>query len=258
MRIHDGAMGTLLLDQLAGDETVDDLSARAPELVRGVHAAYVAAGCDVLQTNTFLVWMRDSPRRRRLLMDAALDCARHAVEDAPGPVAIAATMGPAGDEPRAYWSDLEAWLERDVRLVRAETITSRVGADAVLAAWDDVARGMDAVELMLGCSVAPSAGIDAQRWVLDLAGEAPAQVRIGLNCCEGPDGLRPLLEELVEVRGEDAVWADPSAGLAPHLAPRAWADATARLVESLPLRGVGGCCGTSPDALAYLREAVGS
>lgn len=258
MRIHDGAMGTRLLDQLAGDETVDDLCVRAPQLVRAVHASYLEAGADVIQTNSFLVWMRDSTRRRRMLIEASLDCARQAVADSARAVDIAGTLGPAGDDPRAYWRDIEAWLERDVRLLRVETVVSRAVADAVLAAWRDVARGVDDACLLLGCTVAPSAGPDAVRWVSELASDVPGDIRLGLNCCEGPDGLRGPLEALVEARGEDAVWVDPSAGVGAHVAPRAWADAMRQLAEGLPLLAIGGCCGTTPDGIAYLRDSIGT
>jgi methionine synthase I (cobalamin-dependent) len=103
MQLHDGAMGTMLAAHLRGGETVDDLCVRTPELVRGVHADYLAAGSDVIQTNSFLVGLRDSTRRRRLLLDAALDCAQSAIASLGDvrAVQLAGTIGPHGAEPRA-------------------------------------------------------------------------------------------------------------------------------------------------------------
>lgn len=256
MRIHDGATGTQLQRHLRGDETADDLCVRAPELVREVHAAYLEAGADVVQTNSFLVWTRGSGRRRRHLIEAAHACAVEAIEasgrTSPEPC-LAATIGPASSDPRDYWSDLERWLELGARVVRIETIATRGVADAALEAWRDVARGSEAT-LLLGCSVSPSAGADAMRWVLELAGSSsfPDAALIGLNCCEGPDGLRPVLEGLVERRGEDVVWVDPSAGLPPYQAPGQWAERTAELVHELRLAAVGGCCGTTPEGIRTL------
>lgn len=262
MRIHDGAYGTLLARELRGDETVDDLCLRAPSIVVDAHRAYLDAGADALQTNAFLAHLRSSERRRAELQRAALACAREAAAAADRPVLVLATIGPAGAEPRDFWRDLELVLEAEAPGVLCETVTSRAIADAFLAAWDDVARGVRGVEVMLGCSVAPSRGREAARWVQELAADAPAEVSLGLNCCEGPLGLRPVLDQLCELR--ESAWAMPSAGLPteePGAPPRwpleraqDWADAVTELVDGLPVTAVGGCCGTTPDAIAALER----
>lgn len=286
---HDGAYGTLLAEHLRGGETADDLCIREPARVVAAHLAYLEAGATVLQTNAFLAFQRGSDRRRRALQLAALECARDAVasfepsgpaDDAASPT-VAATLGPAGEDARDYWRDLELVLDHGVRAVRCETLTTHAGALAVLDAWRDVAAGVSDVVLILGCSVAPvrepvalgerahavsapgsASAPDPASWLRDVAARAPALARVGLNCCAGPDAaLRPLLEAIVEERG--AVWFDPSAGLPARstsgalewpLAPRAWADATRQLVEGLPLVGLGGCCGTTPAHLRALSE----
>ena len=258
MRIHDGAYGTLLGDQTRGDETVDDLCLRAPARVVDAHRAYIEAGAQAIQTNAFLAHLRTSDRRRRELQLAALGCAREAVGDRD--VLVVATVGPAGDEPSGYWRDLELLLEHEVRAVLCETITTRATADAFLAAWADVARGVDDVELLVGCSIAPSRGAGAAAWVVELASDAPDQVELGLNCCEGVSGMRPVLEQILERRGR--AWAMPSAGLPvedgagqsvwPLQEPGRWADAVASELGELGLSAIGGCCGTSPGSIAAL------
>jgi methionine synthase I (cobalamin-dependent) len=261
VRIHDGAYGTLLQRHLHGDETVDDLSLREPSLVIDAHRAYLEAGATAIQTNAFLAHLRTSTRRRRELQVAALDCAREAVVVAGSADAqVFATIGPAGTEPRAFWDDLDLLLGAEASGVQVETITDRRIADAFLAAWHEVARGVSGVTVHVGCSVSPSRGADAMRWVRELACDAPEDVVIGLNCCEGPLGLRTLLAELVELRG--TAWAMPSAGLPivepgvptrwPLGVPTDWAEAVAELVDGLELVGVGGCCGTTPDSIAAL------
>lgn len=260
MRIHDGAYGTLLERHLHGDETVDDLCLREPALVIGAHLAYLDAGATSIQTNAFLAWMRTSERRRSELQHAALACAREAAATRPD-ILVAATIGPAGDEPSAFWRDLEQLLEAEVAAVQVETITSRCVADAFLAAWREVAAGVRDVEVRLGCSVAPSLGAADQRWVLELAADAPEEVLVGLNCCEGPRGLRPLLVELCELR--ERAWVMPSAGVPldrapgeppswPLDRPADWRDATRELIDDLPVTLVGGCCGTTPESIAAL------
>ena len=261
MRIHDGAYGTLLRRHLHGDETVDDLCVRAPLLVIDAHRAYLDAGASAIQTNAFLAHLRTSTNRRRQLQLAALDCAREAAAaTARDEVLVLATLGPAGTEPGDYWHDIELLLDAGVAALQCETVTTRQVADAFLAAWDEVARGVQGVEVLLGCSVSPSAGADAMRWVLELAGEAPAEIAIGLNCCEGPTGLRPLLAELAELRPD--AWVMPSAGLPidepgsperwPFDRPKDWSSAVAELVDGLHVAAVGGCCGTTPSHVASL------
>lgn len=260
MRIHDGAYGTLLRRQLHGDETVDDLCIRAPRLVTDAHRAYLDAGAAAIQTNAFLAHLRTSTGRRRQLQLAALDCAREAVAaSARDDVLVLATLGPAGTEPRDFWHDLELVLDAEVRAVQCETVTDRLTADAFLAAWGDVAAGVRDVEVLLGCSVSPSHGADAARWVLELASDAPEEVQLGLNCCEGPLGLRPLLTELVERRR--SAWVMPSAGLPgddehwPFERPTHWWEAVAELVNGLAVTRIGGCCGTTPSHVAAIEPA---
>lgn len=262
MRIHDGAYGTLLAGHQHGDETVDDLCLREPLVVAAAHAAYLDAGVDAIQTNSFLVHLRGSERRRAELRRAALGCARDAAGTTGRDVLVVATIGPVGDEPASFWESIEQFLELEATAVLCETVTSRTVANAFLAAWADVAPGVRDVELLLGCSTDP-ASRDASAWVLELAADAPEEVQLGLNCCAGPQGMRGLLEAIATERG--STWAMPSAGLPtvsagsppawPLAAPVEWAGATLEQVVDLPISALGGCCGTTPDHLAALAGA---
>ncbi len=252
MRIHDGAYGTLLQHHLHGDETVDDLCVRAPTLVIAAHRAYLDAGAEAIQTNTFLAHLRGSSRRRRKIRRAAVECAREAARDA----LVLATIGPAGDRPRDYWEAIEHALDDDVRAVVCETHTSRASAEAFIAAWNDVASGVRDVETLLGCSVDPLDD-NGSRWVADLATDAPESILLGLNCCIGPNGMRDLLETICEQRG--TAYAMPSAGLPigdppqwPLADPSRWAESVREQVDDLPIAALGGCCGTTPDSIAAL------
>lgn len=265
MRIHDGAYGTLLERHLRGGETADDLCLRDPTVVVDAHRAYLEAGATAIQTNAFLAHLRDPGRRRRDLQLAALDCARDASATVGTGALVVATVGPAGDQPRDFWGDIELVLDAGAEAVLCETVTTRAVADAFIAAWNEVAHGVQ-VEPMLGCSVAPSAGDPAMRWVLELASDAPAHVRLGLNCCEGTVGLRPLLEGLVEQR--ETAWLVPSAGVPSRTAegttewpladPAPWVESLLELVDGLPVEAVGGCCGTTPRSIARLAAEMRS
>jgi homocysteine S-methyltransferase len=263
MRIHDGAYGTLLEQHLHGDETVDDLSLRLPSVVVDAHRAYLEAGAQAIQTNAFLVHLRGSSRRRRELRHAALACAREAAATASidHEVLVVATIGPDGVDARGFWEPIEQALEADVRALLCETVTDARTARAFEAAWREVGAGVQGVEVLLGCSVAPSRGPEACRWVVDLAGDLDGSIALGLNCCEGPTGLRPVLDDLAERRG--SVWAMPSAGLPtvtpgapttwPFEDPERWAEATLEAIDDLPVAALGGCCGTAPRSIAALQ-----
>ena len=272
MRIHDGAYGTLLAAHLHGDETVDDLCLRAPNLVVDAHRAYLDAGVGAIQTNSFLSHLRGSDRRRRELRHGALACAREAVGAAGGdgdgdggvPM-VFVTIGPDRDDPRSFWEPIEQALEADARGLLCETVTDAGTARAFAAAWAEVGAGVRGVEVLLGCSVSPTRervpdGRDASAWVVDLASDLPDDVLLGLNCCEGPTGLRAVLEDVAERRG--SVWAMPSAGIprmeagVPPVWPFAtatdWAGAVLEEVHDLPVQALGGCCGTEPDFVGSL------
>jgi methionine synthase I (cobalamin-dependent) len=256
-RYHDGAYGTLLTRHLHGDETVDDLCVRAPQLVIDTHRAYLDAGATAIQTNAFLTHLRGSDRRRAELRHAALDCARTAAGASASPVLVLATIGPAGDEPRDFWEPIEQALEAGVAGVLCETVTTRTAADAFLDAWCDVAAGVAGVELMLGCSTITDAH---PGWIVELASSAPEEVLLGLNCCAGPLGLRGLLEAIIDLRGTS--WAMPSAGIPeselgappcwPFDEPSHWVEALLGEVDGVPLAALGGCCGTSPSHVSLL------
>jgi methionine synthase I (cobalamin-dependent) len=250
MRFHDGAYGTLLAPHVRGGETADDLCLRLPTVVVDAHRAYLEAGATAIQTNAFLAYQRGSDRRRRELHRAAIDCARDALaaHGADGGMLVA-TIGPAGTQPRSFWRDLETVLDAGVDAVQCETVHERAIADAFLTAWHDVAPGVSDVELRLGCTVSPSRGSDAVRWVADLASEAPALVHLGLNCCEGPIGLRDILATISELR--PGTWVMPSIGL-PGAEVDDWATHVAELVAGLPIAAVGGCCGTTPALIHAL------
>jgi 5-methyltetrahydrofolate--homocysteine methyltransferase len=258
MRILDGAYGTLLAAHLASDESADDLCVRDPRLVIDAHRAYLEAGATGIRTNAGQAWRRDSTRRRTGLQLAALDCAREAIELHGGPAAIelAATIGPAGIEPRDYWRDLELLLDAEVAVVQVEHLARVEELAAALAAWDEVARGVDGVSLMLGITVAQGRGEAAARPLLDAAGDAPEGVRVGLRCCEGAAGLRPYLERLYEQRGA-STWLAPGAG-ADLEEPAHWAQSVHELSDGFDLDAVGGCCGTTPTYHQELVETLGS
>lgn len=264
--VGDGAYGTLLAPRLLGGEVVDELCVREPDAVIDAHRSYLEAGAGCIQSNSFLAW-RFRERRRRDIYAAALECARSAAAASAGsrgePVRVRATVGPAGREPRAFYRDIEQLLDAGVDELLCETVTEAPIAAAFLRAWYEVVAGARA-RATLSFSVSPSRGARSWQWIGKLA--VPAGVAVGLNCCEGPAGLRAPLELLADTpAGERGMRVGPSAGLPVMrtgqppmypLSPDEWADAVAALVDGLSVDVVDGCCGTTPGFITGLRAAL--
>jgi methionine synthase I (cobalamin-dependent) len=260
--LADGAYGTLLARHLRPGEVADQLCTRQPDRVVDAHRAYLEVGSRELHTVSFMAFTLPAARRRQAYVDA-LECARAAVGSVGGVVGrsqvhVVATMGPAGLEPRALWADIELLLERDVTDIACLTVHRPDAARAFVRAFSEVADGTQS-RATLGLTVAPSRGPDSWRWVRSL--EFPSNVTPALNCCEGPAGLRPVLEHLADQA--PAVRLAPSAGLPePGVVPRwpcepePWAQAVVELAAGLPMASVGGCCGTTPDHIEALAAAL--
>jgi methionine synthase I (cobalamin-dependent) len=227
------------------------------------HRAYVEAGATAIQTNSFLAHLRGADRRRRELRAAALDCAQAAAAASDVHVDVIVTIGPIDDQPRSFWEPIEQALDAGVGAIQCETITTRPVANAFIAAWRDVAAGVADVEVLLGCTTDPADEAGA-RWIVDLAGDAPDEIRVGLNCCTGPQSVGGLLAAIIEQRGTS--WVMPSAGIPmrrdgsgtleyPFADPDRWASMLLEEAGDLDLAGIGGCCGTTPASISALQRA---
>jgi methionine synthase I (cobalamin-dependent) len=96
--------------------------------------------------------------------------------------------------------------------------------------------------------------------VVDAAGDLDDVIELGLNCCEGPAGLRDVLGSIAEARG--STWAMPSAGVPtpgdtdqprwPMRDPEVWWSASRESIDGIPLTALGGCCGTTPATIATI------
>src|SRR4051812_24224470 len=225
--VCDGAMGTML--QAAGvslDLSLPELSVSRPELVSAIHGAYIAAGADIIETNTF------GATRTRLgryglegrvgeINLAAVRVAKAAVAASDRSVLVAGSVGPATPPSsrgriatsvlhEAFREQIEALSQGGVDLIILETF----GSLEELTAAIDAAR-----------EVAPNLPVVAQMTFLEdgrtLAGESPAEVggvveglglaAMGANCTLGPQGLQEVLNELARHTSLPLV-AQPNAG----------------------------------------------
>ena len=276
--VCDGAMGTML--QAAGvslDLSLPELSVSRPELVKAIHGAYIAAGADVIETNTFGACSTRLARfglegRVAEINAASVRVAREAAAAADRRVLVAGSVGPAtpaNSRGRISASVLhEAFREQMAAL-------SEGGVDFILLETfgniDELIEAINAAR-----EAAPRLPVVAQMTFMDdgrtLAGETPAEVAgrveglglagLGANCTHGPQGLLEILAEL-STHTSLPLAAQPNAG-SPSFVDGRFQYATdpaylARYAGRYVQAGaalVGGCCGTTPAHVEAMAAAV--
>lgn len=277
-RVHviDGAMGTMLYDRgVFVNVCYDELNATHPDLVEDVHAQYVRAGAEVIETNTFganpvkLSSHRLEARTEELNRLAA----RIAVRAANGRAAVAGAIGPLGirieplgptslEEARDYFGrQVDGLLEGGVDgfiletfsdLAELEQAFRAVRSRCDLPVMAQVTVEDDDCKTATGAS-ARQAARAAEEWGADA---------VGLNCSVGPAVVLDGLERMAEATPLP-LSAQPNAGLPRAVGDRKMyltrPDYTAQYARRLigaGARFVGGCCGTTPEHIRRIREQV--
>lgn len=275
-RVGDGAMGTALYHAgIAARRCFDDLNRSDPDRVRAVHAAHLAAGAEVLTTNTFganrfQLAKHGLAREAAAINRAGVGVARSA---AAGGQAVFGSVGPSGetlassDDPRAaevraaFVEQVEALADAGVDALLIETFTTLAEARLALAAAREVVPDLGVAvlttfseQLETALGTAP----DRVGAELDRAG-ADA---VGANCGVGPESALAALERMR--RGTDLpLIAQPNAGIPARKDGRFFYPSSpdyfghyAKRYLRLGVRVVGGCCGTGPAHLAAIAGVV--
>ena len=277
--IADGAMGSLLHESVGPQRCFDELNATEPEAVFRVHQAYIEAGAQIIETNTFganrfklaPLGLGDDVQR---LNSRGVKIAREARESAAREVLIAGSIGPLGLGVQArhpedqeifaiFHEQALALEERGVDFFILETfsyieeILLAVGAIRSFSALPIVAQLTYTEEGTTHGDVRPSGAATQLK-------KKNVQV-IGANCTLGPQALLPILQELASI-DDIRVSAMPNAGFPkregdrivyPKSSPEYFA-LFAREAAGLGVRILGGCCGTTPAHIRAMAEAVKS
>ncbi|HYL01562.1 MAG TPA: homocysteine S-methyltransferase family protein, partial [Steroidobacteraceae bacterium] len=305
----DGAMGTMIqqhrLDErgfrgerlarhghdLRGNN--DILTLTRPDIVTGIHNAYLAAGADIIETNTFnsnAISQADygtaalvaelNYGAARLARAAADQFARQSgaprfVAGALGPTTRMTSLSPDVNDPghrsvsfdelaAAYLEAARALVMGGVDLLLIETVIDTLNAKAAIYAalslFDETGIS---VPLAVSGTITDASG-------RILSGQTPEafwnSIRhaqplfVGLNCALGGAALRPYVEDLARV-ADTFVCAYPNAGLPNAFgeydeAPRETAEILREYAELELVNIVGGCCGTTPEHIRLVGEAV--
>lgn len=272
--VGDGAMGTLLHSRgVALDANIEHLNLIQPELVGQVHADYVAAGADLLETNTFganglrLGTIGLEKKVRRINLEGARLARRAAGEER----FVAGSVGPLlrlrGDETELGSNEkrlilreqMEALAEGGIDLFLLETFASL--DDLKLGVRIAAELGLPAVAQMAFLEAGYSReGVNAERAAAELA--AAGAVMVGANCGSGPKGLLQIVPRMAAAT-QAPLSAFPNAGAPEYVDGRylylATPDYFARRGVELATAGaalVGGCCGITPEHIAALRRAL--
>ena len=279
--VCDGAMGTLL--HAVGnslDRALVELNLTDPALVRSLHDAYVDAGVDILQTNTFgasrlRLAGHGIPDRVEDVNREGVRIARAAADAAGRQVFVAGSVSPAVTVQQRRKATAD---ERRDALRGQIGALARSGVDLlVLETFGYLDELVEAIRVAVETTDLPV--IAQSTFASDgrtLSGHTPAEVApaveaaagtallaLGVNCTLGPHGSLAVLQQLAEHTAVP-LSAQPNAGLPRRVAPSRFefevdSDYFARYAAKMVDAGaaiVGGCCGTTPDHVAAVVEVV--
>ena len=310
--ILDGAMGTMIqgyqlteadyrgerfgdfAHDLKGNN--DLLTLTQPHIIGEIHAQYLGAGADVIETNTFnsTAIAQADYHLEHLVYELNFEAAKLArgaadayeAKDGGSPRYVAGALGPTNrtasispdvndpgfrnvrfDELVAAYSEAAGGLiDGGVDLLLLETIFDTLNAKAALFAIDQIfeARGIR-LPLMISGTITDASGRTLSGQTPEAFWNSMRHARpfsVGLNCALGAKLMRPYIEEIAQV-ADTYVCAYPNAGLPNPLAPTGYDETpeqTAAFLRDFADAGfiniAGGCCGTTPDHIRAIAEAL--
>ncbi|TAA46388.1 homocysteine S-methyltransferase family protein [Pseudoxanthomonas winnipegensis] len=265
-----------------------------PQVIAGVHTAYLEAGADLVETNTFnatavsqadyhlehLVYELNKEGAR--IARQCCDAIEATTPDKPrfvigvlGPTSRTASISPDVNDPgfrntsfealrQTYREAVEGLIDGGADTLMVETIFDTLNAKAALFAIEEAFDGRGArLPVMISGTITDASGRTlsgqtAEAFYTSLIHARP--LSIGLNCALGAKDLRPHVETLTTV-ADCYVSAHPNAGLPNAFGeydetPEEMAETLHEFATAGLLNLVGGCCGTSPDHIRAIAEAV--
>ncbi|EHR69178.1 cobalamin-dependent methionine synthase I [Burkholderiales bacterium JOSHI_001] len=310
--VIDGAMGTMVQRYKLGEADFrserfadhpkdlkgnnDLLVLTRPDVIREIHRQYLAAGADIIETNTFgatSIAQEDyalghiahemnvaAARIARLEADAAAtpDKPRF-VAGALGPTPRTASISPDVNDPGArnvsfdqlrdaYREQAAGLLEGGCDLFLVETIFDTLNAKAAIFALDELMEDTgERLPVIVSGTVTDASGRILSGQTVHAFWHSVRHARpiaVGLNCALGAALMRPYIEELSKVAADTWISCYPNAGLPNPMSdtgfdetPAVTGALVAEFAEAGFLNIAGGCCGTTPDHIAEIARRVG-
>lgn len=291
--ILDGAMGTSIQkyalspdDFLGGKGNNDILNLTREDVIERIHKEYIEAGADIIETNTFsgnAISQRDYGQQEKVyeINLKGAQIARRAADNSGRDVLVAGSIGPTvkslslspdADEPQrrdvtfqemadAYRVQVRGLLDGGVDILLVETVYDALNAKAALyAIQQEVPQGD--IPVMVSATVNDRSGRLLSGHTLDALYTALQHYPIasfGLNCSFGARDLAPFIEQLQWVPCAVSIY--PNAGLPNEMGQYDESpEYTAKYIRELAQNGwlniAGGCCGTTPDHIKAVKEAL--
>ena len=273
--ICDGAMGTILHSKgIAANSCLEELNLSRPSLVQEVHNSYLAAGANILKTNTFgannvrLSRHGLSGRCREINLAGAhlaRECAGEAalVAGAIGPLGPAANSQEpmrSGNVQTVFAVQAQALADGGVEILMLETFYDLQEIGLAMAAVREVCDLPVVAQVTTGadgnmpCGTAPE---EFTRKLMEWGADA-----VGCNCSVGPEAMVSTIRRMASV-SDRPLTAQPSAGLPVDrdgqltypCSPDEMASFAREMIRSGAVL-VGGCCGTTPEHIRAIREVV--
>jgi 5-methyltetrahydrofolate--homocysteine methyltransferase len=273
----------------------DLLSLSRPQLIADIHRSFFAAGSDIVETNTFSstsIAQADYGLEHRVrdINIASAKIAREVADEvskkegrptfvagAIGPTNRTASMSPDVNRPEyratsyeelyaAYYEQVEALVAGGVDLLLPETVFDTLNLKACLHAIEDFFETQtERLPVIISVTITDQSGRTLSGQTVEASWNSIRHANplcVGLNCALGADLMRPFLTELSRV-ADTNVHVYPNAGLPNPLAPTGYDEtpehtgaAVSGFAEDGLVNMVGGCCGTTPEHIRAVVDAV--
>lgn len=310
--VLDGAMGTMIqryklseadyrgerfrdhAKDLKGNNEL--LQFTRPDVIRAIHDGYLAAGADIIETNTFgatSIAQEDyglaEVAREMNVVAARLAreaCDAVATPDKPrfvagalGPTPRTASISPDVNDPAArnvgfdqlrdaYREQASGLLEGGCDLFLVETVFDTLNAKAAIFALDELMEETgERLPVIVSGTVTDASGRILSGQTVSAFWHSVRHAKplaVGLNCALGAALMRPYIEELARVAGDTFISCYPNAGLPNPMSETGFDETpeiTGGLLEEFAKAGflniAGGCCGTTPEHIAQIAQRVG-
>jgi len=309
--ILDGAMGTMIQRfklteaQYRGERFKDFhkdvkgnnelLSLTRPDVIRDIHEGYLAAGADLIETNTFgattvaqadydMAGLADEMNFESARIARAA-CDKYSTPDKPrfvagalGPTPKTASISPDVNDAgarntsfeelrQAYYAQTEALVKGGADVLLVETIFDTLNAKAALFAIDEYFEASgERLPILISGTVTDASGRILSGQTVTAFWHSVRHARplaVGLNCALGAALMRPYIQELAKAAPDTFISCYPNAGLPNPMSDTGFdetPDVTSRLLHEFAAEGlvniVGGCCGTTPEHIAAIARTV--
>ncbi|OJU91164.1 MAG: 5-methyltetrahydrofolate--homocysteine methyltransferase [Burkholderiales bacterium 66-5] len=309
--ILDGAMGTMVQRlklteaQFRGERFKDFhkdvkgnnelLVLTQPQFITDIHEGYLAAGADLIETDTFGATtvaqadydMQDLAREMNVAAArlARAACDKFSTPDKPrfvvgalGPTPKTASISPDVNDPgarnitfedlrKSYHEQASGLIEGGADVLMVETIFDTLNAKAALFAIEEVFEETgECLPLIISGTVTDASGriLSGQTVTAFWYSVRHANpLAVGLNCALGAALMRPYIQELAKVAPDTFISCYPNAGLPNPMSETGFdetPEVTSRLLHEFAAEGlvniVGGCCGTTPEHISAIARAV--